>query len=77
MGDAGWGTCMKRSLSVSRQLWWTLLIIASALLVPLFWSFLHLETGTPGYAIAQFNLILLVSLIIGCAILIYIGWEPF
>jgi hypothetical protein len=64
-------------MSTSRQLWWSLLVIAVALLLSLLWSFQFLEAGSATYSIAQFNGILLVGVAIGTAILLYTEWEPF
>lgn len=68
---------MRRSESLSRRLWWTLLIISLSLSVPLVWSFLYLDTNTGAYTIAQVNLLLLGFLIVGTAVFLYVGWEPF
>lgn len=64
-------------MSTSRQLWWSLFVIAVALLLPLLWSFQFLEAGSATYSIAQFNGILLIGLAVGTAILLYVKWEPF
>ena len=58
-------------------MWLTIFVLGVSLLIPLVWSFFYLEPGSASYLIAQFNLILLILLIVSSAVLIYIEWEPF
>lgn len=62
---------------MSRSIWNILFTIDIVLLILLVVSLPYVERGTPTFVITMISLVLIVVSLVGLAVVIRIGWNPF